>query len=592
MALLVKVRIRNTKNILSRTYMESVFSKTWKNLMVFKRFWRIARLYWVSEEKGKAWLFLALLTALLLAFTLMNLVLSYALRDMMTALEQKHASQFYRHAAVLFGIFVVATPVSAFYDYVSRKTGINWRQWLTGWFLRQYFHDRAYYDVNWNREIDNPDQRISQDIEYFTVTSLSFFSVVAFSFSQLITFSAVLYSISKTLMLVLLAYTFSGTIATLLFGKKLVFLNFQQLRREADFRYGLVHVRNNAESIAFYGGEGQESNQVRMRFRNLVDNFNRLILWERNLGFVTNGYQYLIMLLPYLVIAPRFFSGAIAFGVISQAALAFNSVFSAASVIVTRFEDLTKFTAAVNRLDAFSSALEGQADRDQPKIVLVLADRLGAQGLTLNTPHTLRTLVRDLTFSAKPGQPVLIVGPSGAGKSSILRAVAGIWNTGAGTIFRPQLSEMLFLPQTPYMIIGTLRDQLLYPRARNDVSEEALRQTLELVNLADLPERFDGFDAELDWSDVLSLGEQQRLAFARLLLAKPKYAILDEATSALDVRNEALLYKYLTESSTVYVSVGHRPTLVQYHQMVLELLGGERWRLVPASDYASGANSG
>ena len=572
--------------------METMLSKARKGFVVFNRFWRIARLYWISDERRKAWLFLGLLTVLLLAFTGMNLVLSYALRDMMTALEQKHAPQFYRHAAVLFGIFVVATPVSAFYEYVSRKTGINWRQWLTGYFLRQYFHDRAYYDINSNKEIDNPDQRICQDIEYFTVTSLSFFSVVAFSFSQLITFSAVLYSISGTLMVVLLLYTLSGTVATLLFGRKLVFLNFQQLRREADFRYGMVHIRNNAESIAFYGGENQESKQVSKRFLNLVDNFNRLIIWQRNLGFVTNGYQYLIMLLPYLVIAPRFFTGAIAFGVISQAALAFSSVFSAASVIVTRFEDLTKFTAAVNRLESFSAAIEGQdGHKEESKIALVRADRLGAEGVTLKTPHTGLALVRDLTFTAKPGQAVLIVGPSGAGKSSILRAIAGLWNAGAGTIFRPDLSEMLFLPQLPYMIIGSLRDQILYPKTGNGVSDKALREMLALVNLADLPDRVGGFDTELDWADVLSLGEQQRLAFARLLMAKPRYAILDEATSALDVRNEALLYQYLREGSMVYVSVGHRPTLVQYHQKVLELLGEQRWRLVSAGDYVPATES-
>jgi vitamin B12/bleomycin/antimicrobial peptide transport system ATP-binding/permease protein len=568
--------------------MENRIGRIRKGFAVFQRFWRVARLYWISDEKGRAWFFLMLLTVLLLAFTAMNLVLSYALRDMMTALEQKQASHFYRHAAVLFIIFVIATPVSALYEYVSRKTGINWRQWLTNHFLSQYFHDRAYYGINWNKEIDNPDQRICQDIEYFTVTSLSFFSVLAFSFSQLITFSAVLYSISGMLMVVLLAYTLSGTVATLLFGRKLVFLNFQQLRREADFRYGMVHIRNSAESIAFYGGEEQELKQVRKRFSALVDNFNRLIIWQRNLGFVTNGYQYLIMLLPYLIIAPRFFGGFVAFGVISQAALAFNNVFSAASVIVTRFEDITKFSAAVNRLESFSGAIEGQSkDEDQPKIALVRADRLGAQHLTLKTPQTLLTLVRDLTFHTEPGQQVLIVGPSGVGKSSVLRAIAGIWNNGTGTIFRPDLSEMIFLPQSPYMVIGSLRDQLLYPKPTNGVGDSALEEVLALVNLADLPERVGGFGAELDWADVLSLGEQQRLAFARLLLAKPRYAILDEATSALDVRNEALLYRYLSEDATVYMSVGHRPSLVQYHQLVLELLGQQQWRLMPASEYAS-----
>lgn len=568
--------------------MESVHDGKPKRFLLFKQFWHIARLYWTSEEKGRAWLFLGLLTVLLLAFTGMSLVLSYSVRDLMTALEQKQPANFYHQAGVLFAIFVVATPVNAFYEYISRKTGINWRQWLTGHFLRRYFANRAYYDINWDKDIDNPDQRISQDIEYFTVTSLSFFSVVLLSLSQLISFSAVLYSISGWLTLVLLAYTVSGTVATLLFGKKLVFLNFQQLRREADFRYGMVHIRNNAESIAFYGGEEQESNHVAKRFLSLVENFNRLIVWQRNLGFVTSGYQYLIMLLPYLVMAPRFFAGLIAFGVLTQAAQAFDSVFSAASVIVSRFEDITKFTAAVSRLASFSAAIDGQADDGkEPRIAMVVTDSLGSEAMSLKTPHTLRPLVRDLTFQAQPGKAVLIVGPSGAGKSSILRAIAGLWDIGTGSIMRPDLSQILFLPQLPYMIIGSLRDQLLYPKAQNGIPDEELRKVLEIVNLPDLPDRVEGFDAELDWADVLSLGEQQRLAFARLLITKPRYAILDEATSALDVHNEALLYEYLQESSTVYMSVGHRPTLVKYHQVVLELLGEQKWRLLPAGEYAA-----
>jgi vitamin B12/bleomycin/antimicrobial peptide transport system ATP-binding/permease protein len=278
--------------------------------------------------------------------------------------------------------------------------------------------------------------------------------------------------------------------------------------------------------------------------------------------------------------------------VITQAAQAFSSVFSAASLIVTRFEDLTRFTAAVNRLDAFSEILQRSGEGDgKPKVVLVQADRLAAESVTVVTPHTLRPLVRNLTFDAKPGAGVLIVGPSGAGKSSILRTMAGLWRHGAGTIYRPDPSEILFLPQLPYMLIGTLRDQLLYPKCRENVADAKLREVLRLVNLADLPDRLEGYDTELDWADVLSLGEQQRLAFARLLMTMPRYAILDEATSALDVRNEAMLYETLQRSSTVYVSVGHRPSLVQYHHTVLELLGEQRWNLVPAAEYKARATS-
>lgn len=557
------------------------------NLNLWRRFWSIARLYWVSEEKGRAWGFLLLMVALLLAFTGMGVIINYAFGSFMTALTEKQEDSFYHQALILLGVLVVATPVSAFYEYVVDKLGINWRQWLTGHFLSQYFKNRAYYEINWGKDIDNPDQRISQDIEYFTVTSLRFISIVLSSLSQLIAFSAILWSISKMLMVVLLVYTAVGTLVTLWFGKKLVSLNFQQLRKEADFRYGMVHIRNNAESIAFYGGEAQESAAVSRRFDCVVENFNSLILWQRNLSFVTSGYQYLIQLLPYVVVAQIFFAGRIAFGVVSQGAMAFMQVLNAISIVITRFEDLTKFTAAINRLQGFYSALQSGQDLIAGKtcIETVRDDRLALENLTVQTPNYTRTLVRDLSVALQPGQGLVIVGPSGTGKSSVLRTIAGLWRAGSGKIFRPDRSEMLFLPQLPYMVLGTLRDQLLYPKTDTDIGEDRLREILKQVNLADLPEKVGGFDTELDWADVLSLGEQQRLAFARLILVNPRYAVLDEATSALDLQNEARLYEHLRKTTSIFVSVGHRASLVPYHDQVLEIRGDESWAILPARGY-------
>jgi putative ATP-binding cassette transporter len=486
------------------------------------------------------------------------------------------------------GAFVIATPVSVFYSFIRKKLGINWRLWLTTHFLGKYFENRAYYHINDDKNIDNPDQRISQDISSFTVTSLGFLSILVFSLVQLISFIGILWTISMTLVLVLLAYAVIGTVVTMFFGKRLINLNFQQLRREADFRYGLVHIRDNVESIAFYRGEGREKNQVKERLREAIGNLRLLIGWERNLEFFTKGYEYFILVLPIVVMAPLYFSGQIKFGVMTQAESAFVQVLGALSIIVSQFEQLSNFAAGITRLETFATALDqpaAKATAETPVIESREDSRLALEHVTLRTPNYQQTLLRDATAEVPSGKGLLIAGASGAGKSSVLRAVAGLWNAGEGHISRPPLKEMLFLPQSPYMVLGSLREQLLYPHLDREASDKELRAVLEKVNLADLPGRVGGFDAELDWGHLLSLGEQQRLAFARLLLTRPHYAVLDEATSALDVTNEDQLYGQLQESGTTYVSVGHRPSLLAYHDKVLELRGGGDWRLVPTAEF-------
>ncbi|MEB3335963.1 MAG: ABC transporter ATP-binding protein/permease [Leptolyngbyaceae bacterium] len=547
------------------------------------------------RPRWQQWGFLALLLTLSLGVSGLNVTISYVGNFFQTALAKKDEARFWRFLFVYAGVFVVGTPIVVIYRYIQRKLGLYWREWLTNHFLNRYFKNRAYYEINSDQRVDNPDQRISEDVNSFTRTSLTFLLIILGSIIDLISFTGILWTISKLLTGVLIVYAFFGTIVTVVFGKRLIGLNFNQLRREADFRYGLVHVRDNAESIAFYRGEEQESNQVGRRFIEVIRNFNLLIGWQRNLDFFTTGYGYLVIILPTLVVVPRYFAGEIEFGDIAQAGFAFRQVLDALSLIVTEIERLSAFAAGVNRLGTFEESLEDPTEAlrqpGQPMIDTVEAERLALEHVTLQTPGYQRTLVADLSATVQPGEGLVIVGQSGSGKSSILRAIAGLWNAGTGRIVRPSPTEMLFLPQRPYMILGSLRSQILYPNTNHEVSDAQLYKVLEQVNLTELPDRVGGLDVELDWDDVLSLGEQQRLAFARLLLTQPHYAVLDEATSALDLRNEAYLYQQLKESATTFISVGHRSSLLQYHQHVLELDGHGGWQLLPREEYTPGATA-
>jgi vitamin B12/bleomycin/antimicrobial peptide transport system ATP-binding/permease protein len=546
--------------------------------------------------RWRQWAFLGFLLFLSLSVSGLNVIISYVGNFFTTALSNRDEPTFWRFLFVYAGVFVVGIPIVVFYSYFQDLLGLFWRDWMTNRFLGQYFDNRAYYEINLEASVDNPDQRISEDIRSFTTTSLRYVLLVLGSIISVIAFSGILWSISRLLSIFLIGYALFGTLVIAYWGRRLVSLNFLQLQREADFRYGLVHVRDNAESIAFYQGERQELLQVRRRFGAALRNFNFLIGWQRNIGFFTTGYEYAIIILPSLILAPLYFDEQIQFGDITQAGFAFSRILQAFSIFIlnSEIERLSAFAAGVNRLETFTEALEIQPQSrpiDITAIDTVEDSRIALEHVTLMTPKGQRSLVEDLSVALQPGQGLVIVGRSGAGKSSLLRAIAGLWNTGSGKIIRPRLENILFLPQRPYMVLGTLRDQLLYPTLSADTSDRHLCQILEQVNLANLPERVGGFDTELNWSDVLSLGEQQRLAFARLLLTQPPYAILDEATSALDFDNERQLYQQLRQTDTTFISVGHRPSLLSYHDYVLELKGDSSWQLSRQEDYSESVST-
>jgi vitamin B12/bleomycin/antimicrobial peptide transport system ATP-binding/permease protein len=547
------------------------------------------------RERAQQWGLLSALLLLSIMVSGLNVVISFTIRYIETALVDKDESTFWLFLGVYGGVFVVGTAIVVIYTYCQKLLGVYWREWLTHNLLKRYLKNRAYYQINAQKEIDNPDQRIAEDIRSFTGTSLSLLLSVLDAVITLISFVGVLWAISSSLSLVLIAYALFGTIVTVLLGRRLIGLNYNQLQREADFRYGLVHLRDNAESIAFYGGESQELDSVGQRFAGAIRNYHVLIGWQRNLDFFTTGHSYFVRILPYVVVAPIYLAGKIDFGAISQATVAFFQIFGALSIIIGQFELLTAFAAGINRLATFDETLTALDEAtvsgaETTTIGATIDSRLALEEVTLLTPDHQQTLVENLSVAVEPQQSLAIVGASGVGKSSVLRAIAGLWNKGSGKIIRPASNAMLFLPQKPYMILGTLRQQLLYPQTDSHLPDAELEEALRQVNLGDLSEKVGGLDVELSWSDILSLGEQQRLAFARLLLTKPSYAILDEATSALDVHNEKRLYQMLQQSDTTIVSVGHRPSLLQYHQKVLHLRGQSQWQVSSVEDYLASFN--
>ncbi|GAB1541752.1 ABC transporter ATP-binding protein/permease [Scytonema sp. NUACC21] len=560
---------------------------------LWNAFLAIAKPYWFPSSEGgrtlpqvlRSWSMLALVLLLLLSFNSINAYNSYINRDLLDLLEQRDAPNFFRLLFIYASTFVVLTPLIVLSEYFSRRLAIDWYDWLSNYILDKYFHNRAYYQINFQSDIENPDQRISQEIEPIPRMALDSLCIVIEKIIAIIAFIGILWSISKLVVFVLILYSVFGNAVTTFLSREGPQLNSDKLESEADYRYSLTHVRDNAESIAFFRGEAQESRIVKKKFTQLVEKLIRITDWQRNLQLFANGYQSFLYVVPFLTVAPLYFIDGIELGEVSQATIACAQVAGAVSAIISQFGSLGSFATLTNRAATFLDTLaEATIQKPGSTVETVEEDRLALEQLTLQTPNYERTLVQDLSVSVEPGG-LLIVGPSGAGKSSLLRLIAGLWNSGTGRLVRPNPEEMLFLPQSPYLILGTLREQLLYPNINNQVTDRELEQVLEQVNLQNLLARVGGFDAEVYWENILSLGEQQRLAFARFLVTRPRYVILDEATSALDLGNEENLYRQLQQTETTFISVGHRESLLNYHRHALELSGDLTWRIVPSQDY-------
>ncbi len=553
--------------------------------------WALAKPYWSSEERWVARGLLAAVIGLALFMVFLDVQINTWNRNFYNALQEKQVSDFW--ALILWFSFLAAVyiAVAGYNRYLNMLLQIRWRRWLTNQYLTNWLGDRAHYRLELKTYgTDNVDQRIQEDLREFAALTLSLGLDLLSSVVTLVTFSHILWTLSGSIsvpigggitipgymMWVAIVYATLGTWFTHKVGHPLVGLNFNQQRYEANFRFGLVRVRENSESIAAYSGEAQEQRGLLTSFADVWKNFTHLMQYTKRLTWYVIGYRQIAIVFPFMVAAPRYFAGKIEFGVIFQTASAFGQVQGALSWFVTAYAEVAQWRATLDRLTTFHEALAAARAEAGGKQGFARTPSnqtsLAVKNATIRLPDG-KVLLGNISAALKPGQHTLLTGASGIGKSTLFRVLSGIWPFGEGSIEVPQGARMLFLPQRPYLPIGTLRDAVAYPAASKGFTDAELKQALAACGLAPFAERLDEFE---HWGQRLSTGEQQRLAFARALLNKPDWLFLDEATSALDEPMERMLYGLVREQlpHTTLVSIAHRTTVAHYHERRLHLLAG------------------
>ncbi|WP_288842131.1 ABC transporter ATP-binding protein/permease [uncultured Deefgea sp.] len=558
---------------------------------LFRNFWQLAKPYWVSEEKYRAWGLLALIIALSLGMVFMNVQFNSWYKefyDTMQNLDKKGFEQALYKFGYLAFIYIV---IAVYAMWFQQMLEIRWRRWATAHFTARWLSDNQFYRIQLtDKGTDNPDQRIAEDVGQFISISLSLSLGLLRALVTLVSFIGILWTLSGPISFMLagseitihgymvwvaIIYAVIGSLITVLLGRPLVSLNFLQQRFEADFRFGLIRVRENAESIALYQGGQEEQQRLSQRFAAVVDNFWALMRRNKKLTWFTSFWGQLAIIFPLMVAAPRFFAKEISFGGLMQINSAFGQVYGALDFVIGSFSTLANWKAIIDRLSTFESSL--QAAQALPRLAVKTKEEgIEWRQISVSKPNG-QLLIENLNLQLHAGDSVLIRGASGAGKSSLLRTLAGLWPYASGELAMPQTTQTLFLSQKPYMPLGTLRAALYYPQAARH-EDATLADLLELAGLSHLLPRLDEVDS---WSHVLSLGEQQRVALLRVLLLEPDFLLMDESSSALDAAGEAKLYAAVAEcmKQGVMVSVGHRSGLIEYHRQVLDCHGQGQWSL-------------
>ncbi|KWD70966.1 ABC transporter ATP-binding protein/permease [Burkholderia ubonensis] len=549
--------------------------------------WSLIKPYWVSSEWKVAWGLLVTIVVINLCVVWINVKLNQWNAQFYNALQAKNVHDFpgllMQFSALAFGFIILAV----YGRYLRQMLGFRWRQWLTNRFLNEWLGDRAFYRIERDRLADNPDQRITDDLQSFATTTLSLSLDLLSTVVTLVSFITILWSLAGALTFTLSGtpiaipgymvwaaalYAVVGSLIIQKVGHPLVSINYQQQRVEADFRFGLIRVRENAEQIAFYDGEDTENGNARNLFMRIRDNWWRVMKYTKRLTFVLSFYGQIAIIFPLVVAAPRYFAGAFSFGVLMQISSAFNTVSDSFSWFINSYSTLVEWRATVNRLREFKRVMRAShlkesvspaTERGGINLHYVDSERLSTSSLKLALPNG-NALADIGSVTIEPGSRWLVIGKSGSGKSTFMRALAGLWPFGDGAIDAPVSARMMFVPQTSYLPIGTLKAALTYPATADTYSDDACRDALRACRLEEYVDRL-GETAH--WTRVLSPGEQQRLAGARVLLHKPDFLFLDEATSALDADNEARLYHLFNERlpQAAIVSIAHRESLAAYH---------------------------
>ncbi len=552
--------------------------------------WGLIKPYWSSEERYSAWILLAAVVGLTLAMVYMNVQFNSWYNEFYNALQEKNKGEFFR-LMLRFGVLAaiyIAMAVYAF--YLNQMLQIRWRRWMTDVYLKRWLAERTYYRMQLTgSHADNPDQRIAEDFKMFVDETLSLALGFLNAVVTLGSFIGILWVLSGPLAIpydghdiiipgymvwAALVYAIVGTWMTHKIGKALIGLNFNQQRFEADFRFSLVRFRENSEGVALYGGEEDEFRNFHSRFGNVVNNWWRIMKRQKILNSFTIGYNQLAVIFPFVVAGNRYFAGTIQLGGLMQISNAFGQVQGSLSWFIGAYNSFASWKATADRLLGFHYAIEKARDDMQQQSGVQQAQEdsedLVIDNVALSLPNG-QPLISASNATIKSGDSVLICGPSGSGKSTLFRAIAGIWPFGNGRMRIPAGFRVLFLPQRPYLPLGTIRDVVSYPASPAEFSDEQIK---EVLNSVGLPQLVDRIDDHQHWSLQLSPGEQQRIAFARAMLQKPAWLFLDEATSALDEAAEEKLYRLLKERlpGTTIISIGHRPALIAFHSRRLDLL--------------------